>query len=1213
MPRNVDPSTITVGAGRVSDGTVEDSSLRYPDRDTEPLRVHIHDPVRAHMASTIGIVDAAGCYTSDEVEGALQEICAGAGAGRLNGLVAGGTFVEAIPGPDLTLTLVAGTTILINAHAFDAGGLTVSLPDAAVDYFIYFDTLSSSGTYETLQYTVGTPPEVETAAGVEQVMIAKVSCDGAGNTTVYQDARFFVRNLDRKVQYSSRQGENVDAWSEGCFVTLQAAMFWLEHYSNSITSEEQKGTIIVRGRHVITDTLSIPVDNVIFQGGSPDAEFQLSANSARTMIDLNDKSQIVFRDLIFNCATPWGAPNKAVSTPSTAGSEGLVFENCLFKAAVAGQEWDTCIALDTDGTNKNQRLTVTNCKFMGCFRALEVDSAEKVWVTDCTMKGTLPSKADAMWFTKAGAHDPSEVNVSRCHIEDFQTGFSASELSNSSISYCRMVDVGQTTGRGIYINGDSSSYVVVDNNYVQLEDSDGMVGIEMKGQYHTVSACNIWNQRLIGAYNPADLPTGISFSTVGAQFNRVTGCTIRNFLNSNVPLDGKGRAVYVEYDSFDFSVVDCKMVGSGVEFGVGPVSSISARRANISNNLITGGGTYGSHKQQALVLLGEPVEGVTVSGNTLDCSETAKEAIKCSNIGTVLNSSPSRNILVSGNSVIAVLEAGILIEGNVKEWNLTGNSVDGWLNTAIEGTCKAIWVRGHATGSSIQQPTDGAISSNTLIRAKSGIIVEGVTHTKTVDNVTISGNNIAECAASVTVLGTGKVADVFDDLGAMGIGLWACEGVLVSGNSMDSLGAWAASTTLVLPGGDSQCLGIFARGCSQISIMGNRIGKMFANGTAPQDQVFTQPIRVDAQSMSIGGASIRRYDSIKISDNQICLEVAPSLGTARCAQGIYVAAQEGTDTGVTYSLRGVDISNNSVQNLELDTALATLLDADCSGVRVFKDNGGSIINLSVGTNLISDVLGLGVDVWATSAASPRDSKIWNASIRGNTIRGSIGNRPLEGAGVRLYTQQGGEIQTASVSDNSVYDQIDVGVMVMATTSTSGGPGPACRIADVQVSNNNVNIGGTGATGGGTTPTGVQVKQIDINAEVIGVSVLGNKLGGAYDGTPLQYGVSYETSTQSEHIRDLSICENTVFVGMEAVTNKGVSVASGVEALSALGAVCTNLTISDNSITCDIDDPNYGVSVFLEGYEINGASIQGNQHHSLQFTNFQVGLAISRFI
>ncbi len=271
MPRKVDPGSITVGKGLAPDGTVEDNSFRYPERDADPLRVHIHDPSRAHMASAIGIVDEADCYVSDEVEGALQELCGGYSSGRLNGLVRGGLFNEVkagLPTAGTTLTLETTTEIAIGAHVFDASGLVIVLPGGGgmTDYFVYCDTYSSSPDYRTLQYTTTAPPEVESdSPEIEQVMLAKITVAG-GIITAYQDARFFVRNLDRKVLYSSRQGENVDAWSEGCFATLNAAMFWMEFYGDKGTSEEEKGTLLVRGVHELDGPLLIPSEHVEFVG-----------------------------------------------------------------------------------------------------------------------------------------------------------------------------------------------------------------------------------------------------------------------------------------------------------------------------------------------------------------------------------------------------------------------------------------------------------------------------------------------------------------------------------------------------------------------------------------------------------------------------------------------------------------------------------------------------------------------------------------------------------------------------------------------------------------------------------------------------------------------------------------------------------------------------------------------------------------------------------
>ena len=180
MPRNVDPGTITVGKGLAPEGTVEDTSFRYPERDVDPLRVHIHDPSRAHMASAIGIVDAGDCYVSDEVEGALQELCSGAGAGRLNGLISGGTFNElgnvangSGSVATTTLTLETTTEIMVGPGVFNASALVASLSGlAAGSYYVYFDTNSSSPSFRTLVVNASVP-QVETATGIEHVLLAK--------------------------------------------------------------------------------------------------------------------------------------------------------------------------------------------------------------------------------------------------------------------------------------------------------------------------------------------------------------------------------------------------------------------------------------------------------------------------------------------------------------------------------------------------------------------------------------------------------------------------------------------------------------------------------------------------------------------------------------------------------------------------------------------------------------------------------------------------------------------------------------------------------------------------------------------------------------------------------------------------------------------------------------------------------------------------------
>ena len=172
MPRNVDPGSVLVGKGRVPQGTVEDNSLRNPNRDVQPLRAHIHDPSRAHFAVAIAIEDVAGNFSSDEVEGALAELAGSTSAGRLNGLLSGGLFTSL----GLTLTLDP-TLVLLNGTAQDFGGASVLLVDGATQ-FVYIDV--STG-------TLATSPTAPTM-GSEDILIAEVTT-AAGSVTGSRDGR----------------------------------------------------------------------------------------------------------------------------------------------------------------------------------------------------------------------------------------------------------------------------------------------------------------------------------------------------------------------------------------------------------------------------------------------------------------------------------------------------------------------------------------------------------------------------------------------------------------------------------------------------------------------------------------------------------------------------------------------------------------------------------------------------------------------------------------------------------------------------------------------------------------------------------------------------------------------------------------------------------------------------------------------------------------
>jgi len=463
MPRKIDPSSLNVGKGRVPQGTVADNSLRQPNRDIDPLRVHLHDPSRAHMASSIGIVDEADCYVSDEVEGALQEICSGAAAGRLNGLVAGGRFDEVVAGlptAGLTLTLESAsagnndTIVLIGAAALDVSGLTVTVPDASA-VFVYLDCDSTSPTYRTLLWS-NSPPEVESAAGIEHILFAKVTTAG-GVVTEYQDGRFFVRNLDRKVQYSSRQGENVDAWSEGCFVTLEAFALWAEYYGDpSAGDEEEKGTVLIRGTHTVTGTLTIPSDHLQFVGDG-EAIIQ-GGNSAAPIIDITARDNITFRGITFSRA---GAEIQAVLGGD--GTTNILFQDCTFTGA-----FPEAVRINS-GAGTAANITVRGGLSSGPNQFFRVAGATTVRLDSVEAVG--PGVAG---INNAVRIDNSiDVSVVNSSFDNFGTAIvceGSSEKVRVSGNRVRRVSAGALF--------EESNAIIFSNNIVDLDDTDGLVGFK---------------------------------------------------------------------------------------------------------------------------------------------------------------------------------------------------------------------------------------------------------------------------------------------------------------------------------------------------------------------------------------------------------------------------------------------------------------------------------------------------------------------------------------------------------------------------------------------------------------------------------------------------------------------------------------------------------------------------------------------------------------
>ena len=497
MPRTVNPASIAVGAGLAPQGTVEDNSLRYPQRDTDSLRAHLLDPNNAHMAAAIGIVDAGGFYASTDVEGALQELGGGGAAGRHNGLVLGGTFTS---GPGL-LTLDTPTAVLIGGVLASFGGATVVLPPSATRY-VWVDPATS-----TLTATAGLPP-----VSSEPILIAKVVTDAGANITSSQDARFFVANLDRKLDYTLRSdGSAVNDASEACFVTLDAALFWLENYVS--TGQERKAVVLVRGAHTVNSTVIVPtgIPNIEFRGEG-EASFATGAALA-PMFDVSGTTGVTFTGIAFICNH---AASTAISTNNAAlACANVTVQNCRF--ITGGATWAIGVRLYQATPNLQQGHRVLDSEFTASATAVRIDRAVDCVVRDCTVTGDGTVASVGVVLTRIAAAGDN------CLVENVRAtgGFDFPLDTNTFRTTLRKCF---TSGGGVRVGGtgavvDGCFFADITNTTAGLQVPLSAAGAVVSNT--TVTSTTLWAG--------GDNPSGITVAADGAT---VTGCSVSGFYNA---------------------------------------------------------------------------------------------------------------------------------------------------------------------------------------------------------------------------------------------------------------------------------------------------------------------------------------------------------------------------------------------------------------------------------------------------------------------------------------------------------------------------------------------------------------------------------------------------------------------------------------------------------------------------------------------------------
>ena len=528
MPVSTDPASIVTGAGINPQNTVEDSSLTYPRRDTDSLRAHLLDPHDAHMAATIGIVDAGGFFSSTEVEGALQElgsVSAGITASRQNGVLTGCTYSAV----GTVITLAAGSEVLIGTSVFDVSGQSVALPANGTNY-VYVD---STG---TLTFNAALPPLT-----ANSVLLAAITTT-AGAITGSRDGRFFVADLDRKLDYTVRSdGASQNREAEACFVTLDAALFWLQNYVTA--GQESKSIIYIRGEHTLAGTITLPsgVGNVTFVGET--GAILKTGGSLSPMFDVSGTRNITFKNLIFRCEH---VGSKAIGTLSAAAlTSGLRVEGCT--SQTGAQAFDRFLDLNLGA--RHDRHVITGCSLEAA-QAVRILNAGNCLVDDSTITGTSLAGSvgvELRGTTSATSTDGCLISFVRATLFDkhfFVEGW------NQTITDCSCVGGRAVEARNV------SSLLVHNGNFLLLTDTTAGIYLDTS-QNANITDCYLSG----GTFAGVDDPAGIS--GIGLSRTAITGCRFFGFLNAQIaPTYDLGAAI--RSIGLNSRVVSCGILNCGV-------------------------------------------------------------------------------------------------------------------------------------------------------------------------------------------------------------------------------------------------------------------------------------------------------------------------------------------------------------------------------------------------------------------------------------------------------------------------------------------------------------------------------------------------------------------------------------------------------------------------------------------------------------------------
>lgn len=1226
MPRKIDPNTLSVKHGTLPSGTVDDNAFRYPERDVDPLRVHLHDPSRAHMASAVGIVDAADCYVSDEVEGALQEICSGMGAGRMNGLIEGGYIVSPTdgsgnppyPNPAAAAGLVVKlvelpanpSTVLIGSHTVDISGFEYDFAtgtdpvsnnptNVAGIYYLYVETDNTSADYRGLVASLTLPKVAD-----EKILIARIFHDG-GNISVVTDARYFVANLDRKLPYTLRSGipagagqgtfggEDTDTWSEALFQTLDAALFWINNYDGAGDTQEEKATIIIRGRQVLNQNYNIP-EGVCLQGSGTDAEivwqgsgdlFTLTGNNIRIFdlkITLDNDLPLTYKAIVSTLATV---------------ADDVVIERCTFSKTVASYHWTSAV----DST-AGKEWHFQSCSFEAGFGSdpvLSFENMSRISISDCGIDGvSLASEGVYCGGTTSdvtirscwigdGAATGSSTGLSfqgvaaakNIFVEDVRiTGFAEgvySTVANTNITNCVIEGSPVTNRYGVYYAtppGGGGGLVVITGNVITSTMGSTTYGVDFE-------------------------PAGI-FIEGPSTSSVVSGNTVRGtWYNSNpantsalilggalvlgTSASGTPANTRVSGNLFENSVI-VDFVVPGFTFTGNTVVTTNA--ANTNENLRIGAGSTNA----------------TITGNTFDGMYAASEGLVV--YGDVTQGMNTSNVTVTGNTFKNHTAAGITFAGTVLDSVVASNTLTTEYDDNSTPTAVAIFLESSAAAGGSRFVR---IEGNTISRFIRGVVAAGMGgHFR----LSVSNN-------SITQIGQGFLnawnQDTYESM-SQGIVLAYCFDCQVTGNDIGTVGVvlTPAGVPILTAGLDYYGIGIHSFQSMRVSVTDNNITDLLCHkSSSGASEPFNIGVYFDVRALD----TFIPYEPMVCSGNQIHhFHETAGTNSKTVLAGVLVYGDSQSIMTSNWGVSQLDINNNTI-DVSYDTKVSnfpTFLEiglggrglGGCGILCVFKNSAqgkgdAEWKNVSIADNNIRNYGSKGIAVYSEgNTVFPvlgSNLRIQNNSVEGNGGRNSYQDETTAEMDGSIVVLQGRStvLSGVAINANTLFSSLQCGICL----GTTGGTGAWILnsvLTGVSVNDNTIRgiTTGDGVVAGVVDTYGVMFRYFGIPSGMDKNSMhhlqVNNNAIGDWVGVPTaeseKFGVFFEFATpdnagttptlrQSASATDIQVHGNQISTVLANVA------VSGYGRANATSSVYRDISIQGNSCRRDqVDQASTGL-------------------------------------